>query len=54
VSAGKVEKTSPWSFEAAGGNALLGKCSDDWDHCSKHHLGLDRAAGDKTKARRIG
>ncbi len=51
VSAGKVDKTSPWSFEAADGNALLGEKGDDWDSYSKAHLGLDRSASDKTKAR---
>jgi hypothetical protein len=51
VSAGKVDRTSPWSFEAADGNALLGKNGDDWETYSKHHLGLDRSANDKTKAR---
>ncbi|WP_439399061.1 HK97 family phage prohead protease [Bradyrhizobium sp. PMVTL-01] len=51
VSAGKVDKTSAWSFDAADGNALLGKGGDDWENYSKHHLGLDRSANDKTKAR---
>jgi hypothetical protein len=51
VSAGKIDKTSSWSFEAADGNALLGKGGDDWENYSRHHLGLDRSANDKTKAR---
>src|ERR1700742_4855069 len=51
VSAGKVDQASSWSFEAADGNALLGKNGDDWDSYSKAHLGLDRSANDKTKAR---
>lgn len=50
IAAGKVDRNSPWSFDADDGNALLGK-GDDWDAYSKVHLGLDRAAGDKTKAR---
>lgn len=51
IAAGKVDRTSPWSFEAADGNALLGKGGDDWESYSKAHLGLDRGAGDKTKGR---
>jgi hypothetical protein len=51
IAAGKVDKTSAWSFEAADGNVLLGKGGDDWDNYSKAHLGLDRSASDKTKAR---
>jgi HK97 family phage prohead protease len=51
IAAGKVDRTSSWSFEAADGNALLGKGGDDWESYSRHHLGLDRAAGDKTKGR---
>lgn len=51
IAAGKVDKTSPWSFDADDGNALLGKGGDDWDSFGKVHLGLDRSASDKTKAR---
>jgi hypothetical protein len=51
VAAGKVDKPSAWSFDAPDGNALLGENGDDWENYSRHHLGLDRAANDKTKAR---
>jgi uncharacterized protein len=51
IAAGKVDRTSVWSFDAADGNALLGKNGDDWANYSRHHLGLDRSANDKTKAR---
>jgi hypothetical protein len=51
IAAGRVDKTAPWSFEAADGNALLGKDGNDWDSYGKAHLGLDRSANEKTKAR---
>jgi uncharacterized protein len=51
VSAGKVDRSTAWSFESADGNALLGKNGDDWESYSKAHLGLDRSANDKTKSR---
>jgi hypothetical protein len=51
VAARKVDRSSAWSFDAADGNALLGKNGDDWENYSRHHLGLDRSANDKTKAR---
>lgn len=51
IAAGKVDRAAPWSFEAADGNALLGKGGDDWESYGKAHLGLDRTASDKTKAR---
>lgn len=51
IAAGKVDKSSAWSFEATDGNALLGKGGDDWESFSKAHLGLDRSANDKTKGR---
>ena len=51
IAAGKVDRNAPWSFSADDGNALLGRGGDDWDSYSKAHLGLDRAASDKTKAR---
>jgi Escherichia/Staphylococcus phage prohead protease len=50
IAAGKVDRNSAWSFSAEDGNALLGK-GDDWDSFGKVHLGLDRSASDKTKAR---
>lgn len=51
IAAGKVDRTSPWSFSAEDGNALLGSGGNDWDAYAKAHLGLDRSANDKTKAR---
>lgn len=50
IAAGKVDRNSSWSFSAEDGNALLGK-GDDWENYSRHHLGLDRSANDKTKGR---
>lgn len=51
IAAGKVDRTSDWSFSSEDGNALLGKSGDDWESFGKSHLGLDRSANDKTKAR---
>ena len=51
IAAGKVDRNAPWSFSAEDGNALLGKGGDDWEAYSRVHLGLDRSASDKTKAR---
>jgi uncharacterized protein len=51
IAAGKDDRTSAWSFDAADGNALLGKNGGDWENYSRHHLGLDRSANYKTKAR---
>lgn len=51
IAAGKVDKTAPWSFSAEDGNALLGKDGKDWESYGQAHLGLDRSASDKTKAR---
>ena len=51
IAAGKVDRSSSWSFSAEDGNALLGKGGDDWESYGKVHLGLDRSANDKTKAR---
>jgi hypothetical protein len=42
IAAGKVDRASAWSFDAADGNALLGKNGDDWENYSRYHLGLDR------------
>ena len=50
IRAGKVDKTSAWSFSAEDGNALLGPDGDDWANFGKHHLGVDDAEGDETKA----
>lgn len=52
LAAGKIDKTSPWAWDdAADGNALLGAGGVDWTAYGRVHLGLDRAAADKTKAR---
>jgi len=51
IAAGKVDRTSPWSFGAEDGNDLLGKNGDDWVSYGNVHLGLDRSANEKTKAR---
>ena len=51
IAAGKVDRTSAWSFDAADGNALLGKNGDDRENYSRHQLSLDRSANDKAKAR---
>lgn len=51
IAAGRVDRASPWSFTAEDGNALLGKGGDDWAAYSQGHLGLDRSANEKTKAR---
>lgn len=51
IAAGKIDKTSPWSFSTEDGNALLGKKGDDWTSYGNAHLGLDRSASEKTKAR---
>lgn len=51
IAAGKVDRTAPWSFDASDGNALLGKGGDDWVAYGQAHLGLDRSANEKTKAR---
>lgn len=51
IAAGKVDKTSAWSFSAEDGDALLGASGSDWTTYAKAHLGVDRSAADKTKAR---
>ncbi len=51
IAAGRVDRTSAWSFEPSDGNALLGKDGNDWESYARAHLGLDRSANDKTKAR---
>lgn len=49
IAAGKVDKTSSWSFSAEDGNALLGVKGDDWSNYGQHHLGVDASANEKTK-----
>ncbi len=50
VAAGKVDKTSAWSWDdAKDGNALLGPDRDNWDNYGRHHLAVDSGENDKTK-----
>lgn len=51
IEAGKVDKTSSWSFSAEDGDKLLGADGDDWSNYAKFHLGEDDEETDKTKAR---
>lgn len=51
ISAGKVDRTSSWSFSAEDGNALLGASGNDWTAYAQAHLGEDKSASPKTKAR---
>lgn len=51
ISAGKVDKASPWDFSADDGNALLGASGSDWTSYGKVHLGEDKGETPKTKAR---
>lgn len=50
IDAGKVDKTSSWSFSAEDGDALLGS-GDDWTNYARFHLGQDAEEAEKTKAR---
>jgi HK97 family phage prohead protease len=49
IKSGKVDKTSSWSMSADDENAILG--TDNWTTYGSWHLGIDRSAADKTKAR---
>jgi HK97 family phage prohead protease len=49
ITSGKVDKTSAWSMSADDENAILG--TDNWTTYASWHLGIDRSATDKTKAR---
>ena len=51
ISAGDVDKTSDWSFDADDGNKLLGASGDDWANYAKWFLGEDTSASAETKAR---
>lgn len=51
IAAGKVDRSAAWSFSAEDGDALLGAGGADWTTYGKAHLGVDRSATDKTKAR---
>jgi len=49
IDAGKVDKTSSWSFSSEDGNKILGD-PPDWNEYSKWHLGIDPEANQETKA----
>src|ERR1700740_268837 len=49
IKSGKIDKTSSWSMSADDENAILG--TDNWTTYASWHLGIDRSATDKTKAR---
>lgn len=51
ISAGKYDNSSPWSFDGADGDKLLGDKGDDWERYANVHLGENTAADDMTKAR---
>src|ERR1700680_403596 len=51
ISAGRVNKSGGWSFDASDGNSLLGSSGDDWANYSKRHLAVDTSAPEDTKAR---
>lgn len=50
IKAGKVDDSSAWTFDAADGDALLGKSGDDWTAYGQAHLGVDTDADKHTKA----
>lgn len=51
IRAGKVDKTTDWTFDAAAGDALLGDKGDDWAAYSEAHLGIDTGEAPNTKGR---
>lgn len=51
ISAGDVDKTSSWSFDADDGNKLLGADGKDWTAYAQWFLGEDTTAPEGTKAR---
>ncbi len=51
IEAGKVDRSSPWSFSAEDGDKLLGPAGDDWSGYSEFHLGEDAEKDKETKAR---
>jgi len=51
INDGKYDNTSPWSFSAEDGDALLGPGKDDWTNFGKFHLGEDTSATEDTKGR---
>lgn len=51
ITAGKVDKTAAWSWDAADQNALLGASGSDWTTYAKAHLGEDKSQTDKTRDR---
>lgn len=49
IDAGKVDKSSPWTFTAEDGNKILGP-NKDWDAYSAWHLAVDDAEAVNTEA----
>lgn len=49
IRAGKIDDSSAWSFDAADGDALLGKGADDWSAYGQVFLGVDTGADIHTK-----
>ena len=49
IRAGKVNRSSAWSFGADDGNAILGKDGEDWSAYGLVHLGRDYSASVSTK-----
>ena len=49
IEAGKVNKTSAWSFDASDSDKLLG--DNDWSNYAKWFLGQDTEAPEDTKGR---
>jgi hypothetical protein len=48
IKAGKVDKSSSWSFSADDGNKILG--DDNWSEYAKWHLAIDTSKDSDTKA----
>jgi len=51
ISSGAVERTAPWSWDAADGHKILGPGGDDWEKYGKIHLAIDRSQPEKTEQR---
>jgi HK97 family phage prohead protease len=49
ISAGKVNRESPWSFSTEDDNGLLGD-PPDWTNYGRHHLGFDSGVERESKA----
>jgi phage I-like protein len=51
IRSGAIERSAPWTFSGADGNALLGTKVPDWNAYGQVHLGVDTSATHETKAR---